>query len=230
MALLVVLCVVGAVGLAGMRVFHLKDNSRAEGQAVTPTPVATQPPATPSGIPAGWQKFADSKIGASFIYPNAFGAFVSHDDLLPGFPDYESMLISQVPKNTGIIGVQGGFTLITYKKGHDTIASRKFGPKVKLSGDGWVVVEPNPNNVENYQPGDTYPEMTHVNMNGLDVYTDTSIDQGTVSYSLFFVTNGLLHQLQLPTFDSGAYSSNNINDESAYDAMYQQVRDSVALF
>lgn len=215
---------VAVVGLAGYKVFHLKDNSKAAGEA----PVAA--PAASSDIPAGWQMFTDKNLGAQFLYPNAFGAFTDHNEALASFPDYEALLTSAAPQNSGILGVKNGFTLITYKKGHDTITTHTYGPKIKLTDTGWTVVEPNPYNPKNYKPGDAYTDMQSANKHGLPVYWDTSADEGTVSYNIYFMSNNRLHQLQLPTFDSGAYDSNNIVDQGPYDAMFQTVRDSLALY
>lgn len=111
------------------------------------------------------------------------------------------------------------------------VDSIKYAPKIQLADDQWIVTEPSANNPHGYKPGDVYPEMSSVNTHGLDVYTAKSADQATVNYTLFFVTGGQLRELQLPTFKNGINSATNaIIDETPYDSMYQQIRDSISLY
>lgn len=223
---IMVLCVVGVIGLAGLRIFNLRNNSLASGQpnaSTAPVPLSQQ-------VPAGSGLFADSQVGVQFIYPEVFGAFTDESRILDTFPNYESMRVSKVLQDSGILGVSGGFMLITYKEDRMEVDSRKYGPRVRLTDNGWVVTKPATPNPENYKEGDAYGEMIRSNKRGLVVYSSASHDAGTVSYSLFFVAKGRLHELKLPFFDSGSYTSNSIKDQGPYDTMFQQVRDSIGLY
>jgi hypothetical protein len=193
--------------------------------AAAPAP-AVSPALT---VPSGWKLFADKSIGVQFMYPDVYGAFAK--PARSPSTDYESALVSGRLTSDYLPGVSGEFTLGTYKKGSLEVVSRRYGPKIKLSGNEWTVVEPNQYDPKKYKKGDIYPEMTHLNSRGIDVYTSRTGDEGIMAYNLYFVVQGKLRQLQFPPFDSGEYSSTyNVNDQGPYDSMYTQVRDSVSLY
>jgi hypothetical protein len=178
-------------------------------------------------VPEGWKLFTDKDIGIQFVYPAGAGAFVKPAQSEAVFES------SQTSGRYSAItpGVDGSFTIGSYKSATAEVSSRRYGPMVKLDGGQWIVTEPNQYDPTTYHKGDVYPEMTHVNTKGIDVYTATSGDEGVVRYNLFFASHGKLRELELPPFDSGVYSSSyNINDQGPYDSMYTQIRDSISLY
>lgn len=221
-----VVCFLAAAVFVGVKVIgghKVAVDSKTEAQKPQTTQLAQ--PTIP--VPGGYKGFADKDIGIQFVYPAGAGAFVKPAQADPAF---ESSLVSG--RFSGIVpGVDGSFTLGTYKSADAEVVSRRFGPKVKLVDGQWIVVSTNDYDTKAYQKGDVYPEMTHSNTTGVDVYTATSGDNGVVQYNLYFVSNGKLRELELPPFDSGLESSTyNVNDQGPYDTMYQQVLGSITLF
>lgn len=232
-----IVVVVAVIGLIGLRIFNLKDNSRAEGQSAAQQPKKPAKSASPTiPVPPGWNIYADAEVGVQFVYPGAYGSFKTKTDYccnlsLASFPQYESMQTSSTPVSDYLPGVSGAFALNSYKKGVMETDSIKYAPKIKLDGNDWVVLEPGTYNPHNYQPGDVYPEISRSNTTGIDVYTAKSTVDGVTNYTLFFVSGGRLRELQLPTFNDGTHSANNaINDEAPYDALMAQIRDSINLY
>lgn len=216
------LCVLGLVIFTGLRVFGGRNhavgvNTKTEAAGAT-TPV-----------PSGWKSFADKSIGVQFIYPEVYGTFIKPTEKVS--KDYESVLVSTRLTADYLPGVAGQFTLGTYKNASPEVTTRRYGPKVKLSGGEWTVTEPNPYDTTRYQKGNSFPEITRSNTHGIDVYSAKSGEEGIIVYNLYFVSQGKLHVLQVPPFNSDLGTSTyNINDQSAYDTMLEQIRSSVALY
>lgn len=216
------LLVVGIIGLAGWRVYG-SQNSTA-GNAVQ---VASQAKPTVL-VPAGWQLYADDKIGVQFAYPTVFGSFRP----AAGYPQYDTVLFSDVAETAYLPGLVDRFSLVSHKKGDMEVISSKYGPTLKLTGDEWVVTKVNKDSSKgspkdsmgSYLVGDTYSEFKLTNTSGLNVYSGVASTGGIVAYTLYFVTNGQLRELQLPLFSTGlAGSETVVNDRGLYDDFYQQV-------
>lgn len=223
-AAVLAVCVLGVMVLAGIRVLGSRTvgvNNKIEAEHAA----AAQSP----DVPAGWKLFADKSIGVQFIYPGVYGSFTKPTDKIPG--DYESALATSTLSADYLPGVAGRFILGTYKNASAEVTTRRYGPKVKLSGSGWIVAQPNDYDSTKYQKGDPYPEMTQTNTHGIDVYTAKNGDEGIILYNIYFVSQGKLHDLQLPPFNSDLGTSTyNVNDQSPYDTMFAQVRDSIRLY
>lgn len=224
--LVLVVCFLAVTVFVGVKVFgghKVAVDTKTEAESTQPAQQGQ--PTIP--IPGGYKGFADKDIGIQFVYPAGAGAFVKPDK---GDGTFESSLVSG--RYSGIVpGVDGTFTLGTYKSASPEVVSRRYGPTVKLVDGQWIVTATNDYDTKGYKKGDIYPEMTQSNTTGIDVYTATSGDEGITQYNLYFVSKGKLHQLELPSFDSGLYSSTyNVNDQAPYDTMYQTVRDSITLY
>lgn len=228
--LILIVLVVGLVGFVGIRVFHLQTHSVTDGQAVGQVANSKSSLQT---APVGWKVFADTSMGVQFIYPAVYGSFKEKTDFCCGstfanYPEYTNMLTSDRLSANYLPGVAGAYSLNTYKKGVMEFQPQKFGPKLKLVGNEWIVTKPSENGIATYEKGATYPEMARINLHGLEVYSAETGYEGIMSYSLYFVTKGRLRVLELPPFDSEQYSTTyNINDRAPYDAMFAQVRDSI---
>ncbi len=220
-----VLLVVGAAGLAGWKVAQ---NQRAETAASSNETAQEKPrPAAPT-LPDGWRLYADEKVGIQFGYPASFGSFtVSPKDDLQYSPQLESGMRSDIAAAPYIPGLSGRFSVETHKKGNFESASTKYGPTIKLTGDTWIVSKLNGSNPTTYKVGDEYTDIQRRNSAGTNVYAIESGDEGVYRYSIYFVTNGRLHELHLPSFDTGAYSGDTFNDKSMYDDFYQQLLETV---
>jgi hypothetical protein len=220
-AVLLGVCVLGVIILAGVKVVgghKVTIDSKTDAQSGKPT----------IAVPEGWQLFAHGSAGVQFIYPAAAGVFTGPTHDIPGFS--ESRVSGKM--SAGYLpGVSGSFVLGAYGSVSPEITTRRFGPKVKLQGGDWVVVAPSQYDSKIYKKGDIYPEMTHTNVHGIDLYTAMSGDEGVVQYNIYFVTLGRMRVLQLPPFNSDVNSSSyNVNDQAPYDSMFAQVRDSISLY
>lgn len=219
-ALVFVVVFVGLLVFAGIRVVgsqRLAVNNKTEAESAA------------VAVPPGWKLFADTSIGVRFFYPEVYGSFTRPTDKVS--KDFESALVSGRLTTDYVPGVAGQFMLGTYKNASPELTTRRYGPKVKLSGGTWVVTEPNQYDDKQYQKGDVFPEMTHANVRGIDVYTAKSGDEGISVYRIYFVSQGKMHMLQLPPFNSDLGTSTyNVNDQAAYDTLYVGVRDSITLY
>lgn len=221
-----VVCFLVLAVFVGVKVFSghkVAADTKTEAEGTQPA----QPGQPTIPVPAGFKGFADKGIGIQFVYPAGAGAFVKP---AKGDATFESSLVTG--RFSGIVpGVDGAFTLGTYKSANAEVVSRRYGPKVKLVDGQWIVTETNDYDTKVYKKGDVYPEMTQSNTTGIDVYTALSGDEGVSQYNLYFVSNGKLRELELPSFDSGLYSSTyNVNDQAPYDTMYQAVLSSITLY
>jgi hypothetical protein len=221
---LVVVAVV-LIGLAGLKIFHLRGGSTAVGQV--PTAQTDNVPSVQA--PPGWHVFADKSIGVQFIYPDVYGEFrVRNTD---SFKEYDHAVSTERLGYNYLPGVSSYFVLGSYTSIDAEIPAGDFGLTVRLDDDQWTVVKAGQSDMNGYNPGDVFPAIQRHNTRGLNVYTAMWIQEGITTYKLYFVTNGKLRVLQLPAFDSEQYTSTyNINDQAPYDAMYAQIRDSISLY
>lgn len=219
----VLLAIVLGIGLAGWYIWHLnqvKTNDMSP-SAVHPSIVST------FQLPAGWAWYQGD--GFKFTYPQAFGNFTATNTQYAG-SGTQQLLISSAPKASLFPGLSlGAFVLSKMDSAGTPIVSRKYGPTVRLQNGKWIVTQDNPGDPKPYAVGATYPEVSVENNDGANVYTFTSSDEGGVIYTIAFVAKGHLYTLQLPEFDTGAYSAgSSLNNQRPYDQLVSQIAESIS--
>lgn len=228
---LLIVVIVAILGFTGWFVYHSK---KAADMNLNPDTSTANPGKTsdkPVTLPDGWSWYQGD--GFKFGYPKEYGSFTaSRGDLAGGVKAYWISGTTDQPTFAGLIKTDN-FALSKYGAPADSpITARKYGPKVKLSGDKWVVTDDNPSDPKKYKTGDTYPEVKKVVTGKTSVYEFTSGDEGVVYHTVAFTAGGRLYTLLLPGFDLGTYGSPaqaTPNDQKPYDTLASDIAKTVVV-
>jgi hypothetical protein len=198
--------------------------------SVTPAAAEEKPEYT---VPDGYAEFTSKEFGFKFAYPEVYKG-ISDAALVYGVTVYES----GSPAASYAPGITGMFKVYVRPAADEAITSRKYGPKIRLQNGKWIVTEVNEADPAKNKAGEEYKDLDGKALayqaNGnLSVYTLKSADEGSIIYTLVFVSGDKLVEILLPSFSDGLYANSDDNatpnDESKYTELLKNVRDSIGL-
>ncbi|HEU5005287.1 MAG TPA: hypothetical protein VFT49_04395 [Candidatus Saccharimonadales bacterium] len=230
LATLLVLIVVGYLavdagvvrGYSHLPFHFFKEKQVADTPAITPpatTASASQTQASTDPY-ADWLSYHSTAFGYSFKFPKEFVSFTAQKT---ADANITSTFVSTSP-SSAVDGAQGPITLTDYKTATVAIATYKNGPSIALQNGNWIVTTANSLDPNKYKVGDTFKDISSVTNNQQAVYTFQTKDESSLSYNIVFVAKNSLHEISLPGFVTSSST-----DQSTYDAMYRQLRDSLEL-
>jgi hypothetical protein len=222
-----VIVFVGLLGAGGWLVYQ-RTQADAHPKTVKASVVQSKPTSTANAtsdyqLPLGYTLYKNRGRGFTFAYPSTFGTLASTTDA-SGNEVLASGVVSPEPD----FGIKKGFTLTVYPNASAVIGSRKYGPDIKLTDDGWIIVKAGtiPGKVgEKYMVDGKVPPSQS---NGkLVVYTLYGGDEGVEADSFAFVSRGRLVVITLPYFVDQGYNQPIHTDKTDFNKLFTTVRDSI---
>jgi hypothetical protein len=238
LASVVIVLVIAIVGGVGYYVYskNSKDNmqthttdrpSSINTDAVQDDAATDKAAEKPYRLPAGYVLYDNKELRFKFAYPNEYGEVAKQ----PTVNNVEIVRSDEPDVKFGP-GISGKIQVFTYASADREITSRKYGPMIKLQGDKWIVTTPNESDMAANKAGDVYMDQAGKTVasktnEGLRVYLLRSVDEGSESDRLVFISGGRLHELYLPAFSDGSYGGDAENDKSAFDALLDNIWSSI---
>lgn len=223
--------VIAALGFAGYTV--LQNNKTAESTTSALEPVPTQSRQTSYQTPDGYTAYQNKDLGFAFDYPSQYGQFTK-EVLDPAYASYykDASILKASAALELSAGISKDIRLWQYSNNTTSIDSRKYGPKIQLKNNKWIVTEANESDVNQQKVGDEYRDgqgnaLRAQNRNGLVTYLFNGGDEGVLADNLVFVANNKLYKIEL-SFDTGTYGDQAVqNDQKPYDIMLRTIQDSI---
>lgn len=231
--IVLLLLVVVLISFAGYTVFQ---NNKSTSSTTTPPAAKSTPQQsaqTPYQTPAGYVTYESKDKSFAFDYPSEYGQF-SKEVFDSYYAEYykDVVMLKATSKVEVSAGIAKDIRLWEYANASTPIDSRKYGPKIQLKNNKWIVTESNESDVNEQKVGDEYRDgsgnaIRTRDINGLVSYLFKGGDEGVLADNLVFVANNKLYKIEL-SFDTGTYGDVAVeNDQKPYDIMLRTVQDSL---
>lgn len=238
MIFLLILLLAGGITFAAW--FFINNmQSQNSAPAITSTPQTPEKEKEQSNaikVPDGYVTYSNADYNFSFAYPKEYGKYgtfsKSPANKTTDNSKVQLELKTSTPTSEYGPGITGEFSLTSYSSANQIILSRKYGPDIQLKDGKWIVVTTNPVDLSDNKVGQEYVDFEKKviasQKNGdITVFTILSGDEGSTSIRLAFVSKDALHLVSLPSFSDGLYGGEKANDQTAFNTLVKNVRDSI---